>query len=255
VSEEITLRDVYLRYAGSPVLSGVSLAVARGEILSVLGPSGGGKTSLLRVVLGFLPPTGGTVLLEGEPVSRDGRVMRPPEERGLAVVPQDLALWPHLTVRGHLAFGLEARRVRRREREERIWEMLKRVGLAALAARYPGELSGGEQQRVAIARALVVEPRAVLFDEPLANLDVATKGAIEAVFRDLLKERGMSAIYVTHDFREARELGDRIAVLESGRIVQSGSAFDLIERPATSFVKALVRDVAQGGSWGGEGAR
>jgi len=167
----------------------------------------------------------------------------PPEERGLAVVFQDLALWPHLTVRGNLGFGLAARRVPHREREGRIGGILERLGIADKADRYPGGLSGGERQRVAIARALVLEPRAILLDEPLSNLDVTLKRELLALFRELFREEGSTALYVTHDLREAASLGDRIAVMASGRIAQVGTFDELCASPANPFVRSLIDDL------------
>lgn len=153
---------------------------------------------------------------------------------------QDLALWPHLTVHGNLSFGLEARRVPRAERESRIDAMLSHVGLARKAKRYPGELSGGEKQRVAIARALVLDPMAVLLDEPLANLDVVLKEDLLGTFRLLLRERQMTAVYVTHDPAEAAALGHRVAILESGRIRQVGTVEELRANPESDFVRKLI---------------
>src|SRR5262249_11107127 len=188
--------------------------------------------SVLRLVVGLAAPASGRVGLAGEMGSRDGAILRPPEERGVAIVFQDLALWPHLTVRGNLAFGLASQGVPRRARDERVGAMLERVGLSGRAGRHPGELSGGERQRVAIARALVLEPRAVLLDEPLSNLDAALKRELLALFRALLGERGTTAIYVTHDLREAAAVGDRIAVMEAGRVVQAGALAALPDDPA-----------------------
>jgi ABC-type Fe3+/spermidine/putrescine transport system ATPase subunit len=219
------------------------MAVQPGELVAVLGPSGSGKTSLLRVVLGFLAPMRGAVLLDGTVVSADGRILRSPEERGVAMVFQDLALWPHLTVAGNLEFGLTARGLPRAERSARIRDMLERVGLEARAGRSPAELSGGERQRVAIARALVLEPRAVLLDEPLSNLDAPLKRELMALLFQLLRERRVPGLYVTHDVREAVALGDRIAVLEAGRIVQEGSPASLRAAPATPFVREVMRDL------------
>ena len=242
----IALEDVWLRQAGAEVLSGLSLDVAEGEVLAVLGPSAAGKTTALRVMLGLVAPGRGAVRLRGEVVSAGGRILRPPEERNLAVVFQDLALWPHLTVAGNLAFGLEARGVPRAVREARIADMTRRVGLAGKESRRPAQLSGGERQRVAIARALVLDPQAVLFDEPLTNLDVSLRGELLVLVRGLIKERGVSALYVTHEPREAAALGHRIAVLEQGRIVQVGTIDELSARPATSFVRVVVDELATG---------
>lgn len=246
----IALESVVLRYGDRPVLDGFTLAVEPGEVVALLGPSGSGKTSVLRLVLGFVAPAQGRVHLAGEVVSGDRKILMPPEQRGVAVVFQDLALWPHLTVRGNLAFGLGSQKVARDVQDERIRTMLARVGLSGKEGSYPGDLSGGERQRVAIARALVLEPRAVLFDEPLSNLDVALKRELLSVFRELLKERGTTAIYVTHDLREAAALGDRIAVMEDGRVIQEGALDALRARPATPFVRGLFDDLAWVGTSG-----
>ncbi len=250
MSSAIAIESITLKYAGKLVIDGLSLTVEPGEVLALLGPSGSGKTSVLRVVLGFATPETGTVRLAGEIASREGRLLVLPEDRGLAVVFQDLALWPHLTVAGNLAFGLQSKGVSRSEREARIRAMLGRVGLAGKENSHPGQLSGGERQRVAIARALVVEPRAVLLDEPLSNLDVGLKRELLAIFRDLLKENRTTALYVTHDLREAAALGDRIAVMERGRVVQEGTLDSLRTRPASSFVRELLDDLVWAGTAG-----
>ncbi len=239
----IRLGGVHFNYDRRPVLSSFDLSVDSGQILSLLGPSGCGKTTVLRLILGLAVPERGTVCLGDDLVSESGRLLVPPEDRGLAVVFQDLALWPHLTVRGNLGFGLAARGVPRPEQASRIAAILKRLGLADKGTRYPGKLSGGERQRVAIARALVLEPRALLLDEPLANLDVTLKRELLPLFRSLFQERGTTAIYVTHDLREAASLGDRIAVLEAQRIVQIGTLGELRENPASTFVRELVEDL------------
>jgi ABC-type Fe3+/spermidine/putrescine transport system ATPase subunit len=185
----IACEDIALRYDGQDVLRGFTLAVQPGEVVALLGPSGCGKTSALRLVLGFVAPSKGSIRLGSEVVSREGKILCLPEHRDLGVVFQDLALWPHLTVRGNLAFGLGSRKLPRGEVDDRIRAILGRVGLTDKERSHPGELSGGERQRVAIARALVLEPRAVLFDEPLSNLDVGLKRELLAMFRELLKEQ------------------------------------------------------------------
>jgi len=239
----IAFEDVSLHYSGREVLRGLTLAVEPGEVVALLGPSGCGKTSALRLALGFIAPSKGSIRLAGQVVSHDGKVLRLPEQRGIGVVFQDLALWPHLTVRGNLSFGLGSRKMSRGEMDDRVRAMLGRVGLADKEGRRPGELSGGERQRVAIARALVLEPHAVLFDEPLSNLDVGLKRELLAMFRELLKERKTTAIYVTHDLREAAMLGDRIAVMDEGHIVQEGTLDSLRTRPINGFVRGLVEDL------------
>ena len=239
----IALERVSHGFGEGLVLDALSLTVHPGELLILLGPSGSGKTTVLRLVLGLLAPSRGAVRLGGETVSVDGRILRPPEERGLSMVFQDLALWPHLTVAGNLDFVLGSKGIPRSARPEQTQRMLARVGLAERATRYPGELSGGERQRVAIARALVLEPRAVLLDEPLSNLDAPLKRELTSLLRGLLNERRVPGLYVTHDVREAAALGDRIAVLERGRIVQEGSLDALRANAATPFVRGLLVDL------------
>ena len=248
MSAAIGIEGVRIRYAGKLVIDELSLSIKPGEVLALLGPSGSGKTSVLRVILGFVTPETGTVRLDGEVASQEGRLLVLPEERGLAVVFQDLALWPHLSVAGNLAFGLNSRGVPRSERNARIRSILGSVGLTGKEHSHPGELSGGERQRVAIARALVLEPRAVLLDEPLSNLDVGLKRELLSIFRALLKERQTTALYVTHDLREAAALGDRIAVMEQGRVVQEGTLDSLRANPASSFVRTLLSDFSGAGT-------
>jgi ABC-type Fe3+/spermidine/putrescine transport system ATPase subunit len=221
----------------------LNLAVSPGEVLALLGPSGSGKSTVLRLLLGFAAPQSGAVCIDGQVASRDGQIIVPPERRRLAVVFQDLALWPHLTVYGNLAFGLASRRLPRSEQHGLIAAILAQLNLAGKERIYPGELSGGERQRVAIARALVLEPLAILLDEPLSNLDASLKRELLALFRQLFRERGNTVVYVTHDLREAAELGTRIAVIEQGRIVQEGNLKSLETRPATPFVRSLIEDV------------
>ena len=246
----VSLEDVWLKLGATPVLSGLSLTLEPGEVLALLGPSGAGKTTVVRLILGFIAPERGSVRLNGAVASADGRVLQLPEERNLAVVLQELALWPHLTVAGNLAFGLEARGMPRAVREARIADMTRRVGLAGKEDRRPAHLSGGERQRVAIARALVLDPQAVLFDEPLTNLDVSLKRELLALVHGLLKERGVSALYVTHEPREAVYVGDRIAVVGDGRVVQTGTLDVIRASPANEFVRRLLNDL----DWSGVAA-
>lgn len=243
MSAAIQLDGVTVLRTGRPVLADISLRVPAGETLTVLGSSGSGKTTLLRVVAGLVAPRLGAVRVGDALASDGGRIVLPPEEREIAMVFQDLALWPHLTVKGNLAFGLDARNVPRAERDERISAMLSRVGLTGKERRHPGELSGGERQRVAIARALVREPRAVLLDEPLSNLDVILKAELLGLFRELFRERGMTAIHVTHDPREARALAERTALLDAGRIVHLGSLDELRGRDDLPFARRLMADL------------
>ena len=240
----IELERVTIAVGTRRILEDVSLTLQTGELAAILGPSGSGKTTLLRAVLGFVPPTLGTVRIDGAVVSADGRILRPPEERGLAMVFQDLALWPHLTVAANLEFGLESRGLPRAVRHERIRAMLARVGLTERAGAFPSELSGGERQRVAIARALVLEPKAILLDEPLSNLDLPLRRELLALLEQLLAERRVPGLYVTHEVREAAALGERLFVLEGGRIVQQGTLDSIRAAPATPFVRAITQDLA-----------
>jgi iron(III) transport system ATP-binding protein len=241
----LSLENVVLTFGRREILRGISLALAPGEVLGILGPSGAGKSCAVRVALGLLKPTAGTVHVAGCLAGRDGEVLLPPEERQLGVVFQDLALWPHLTVQGHLEFCLSARRRPRQTWGDAISDMLGRVGLRGKEERFPAELSGGEQQRVAIARALITSPRAVLLDEPLSNLDVALKEELLDLFGAVLGERGAAALFVTHDAREAALLASRVLVLEEGRIVQEGTFAELTARPATRFVQRLVASLGR----------
>jgi len=248
MSEVLSLSDVTFQYKGCTVIDELSFVIQRDEIVSILGPSGSGKSTVLRLLLGFAVPVAGSVAIDNRVVSHIGRIVVPPEERNLAVVFQALALWPHLTVYGNLEFGLRAKKVDASEREYRIAEALDHLSLKEKARRYPGQLSGGEQQRVAIARALVQRPQAILLDEPLSNLDVALKQELITLFRDLFKKRGSTVLYVTHDLREAAALGDRIIVIESGRIVQEGTLADLRKEQATNFVQNLTEDLHWSGT-------
>lgn len=238
----IELVDVCAARGGVEVLRGVSFSVRAGEVVALVGRSGSGKSTILRVILGLLPPSRGSVALAGRPVSDGSRILVPVEARNLGMVFQDLALWPHMTVRENLAFVLEGRS-ERGEREIRIDDMLLRVSLLEHQHRLPGELSGGERQRVAIARALVLEPAAVLLDEPLSSLDVLLRRQLLALVKQLLCERGTPALYVTHDPREAAALADRLVVTDSGRIVEEGTIEELGSRPQGAFVSALLDSI------------
>jgi ABC-type Fe3+/spermidine/putrescine transport system ATPase subunit len=244
MSTSIELDGVTVLHQARKVLAEVSLRVPAGETLSVLGSSGSGKTTLLRAVAGFVAPQLGAVHIGDELASENGLIVLAPEERDVAMVFQDLALWPHLSVRGNLAFGLEGKHVPRGERDDRIAAILARVGLSGKEGRHPGELSGGERQRVAIARALVLDPCAVLFDEPLSNLDVGLKRDLLFLFRELLGERRATALYVTHDPREALALSDRTAVLDEGRIVHLGRLDALRSRADLPFARSVLEALA-----------
>ncbi len=234
----LELHEVSLLRSGRTLLDAVELSLDPGAIVAVAGPSGAGKTSLLRIALGLEAPTRGSVRLRGREVSRDGTVLLPPEQRGLAMVFQDLALWPHLSVHGNLAFALHA--LSPSERGRRVADMLRRVDLAGSESRRPAALSGGERQRVALARALVTEPDLLFLDEPLANLDVQLRKEMLELIVGILAERGTAALWVTHEPSEAHRLAQRVVVLESGRVVQTGTIAELAKAPQTAFVRAFA---------------
>jgi iron(III) transport system ATP-binding protein len=219
------------------------LAVEPGEVLGLLGPSGAGKSTLLRVLLGLVRPDSGRVLVRGELASDGPRIHLPPAERRLAVVFQELAIWPHLTVAGNLEFVLRMQGWGQPARAERVRAMLEQVGLWSKARRFPQELSGGERQRVAMARALVASPSAVLFDEPLSHLDVQLKRELLQLLGALLAATRAAALYITHDPREAEQVADGVVVLEEGRTVHHGTFRELRDEPATRFCALLAEDL------------
>ncbi|RMF87691.1 MAG: ABC transporter ATP-binding protein [Nitrospinota bacterium] len=235
----IQLEHVGKRYAESTewALSNVSLAVQTGEILILLGPSGCGKTTTLRLIAGFERPTTGTITINGRIVA-NGTLWVSPEKRGVGMVFQDFALFPHLTVEKNIAFGLY--RWEESRRKERIEEILSLVGLQEFRNRYPYELSGGQQQRVALARALAPKPLVILMDEPFSNLDADMRSHVQQEVRQILRESKTTAILVTHDQEEAFDIADRVAVMRQGRIEQVDTPENIYHRPATKFVAEFV---------------
>ncbi len=223
------------RYGEVDALAGVSLTVSPGGFLVLLGPSGSGKSTLIRCLAGIERPSEGSVSLAGALVA-DGRRHVPPDRRDLAMVFQDFALWPHMTALDNVRFALRRRRLGGKESRLRAGSMLERVGLGAMRERYPHELSGGEQQRVALARALVASPALLLFDEPLSALDASLREQLRIEIGTLVRESGASAVYITHDQREAFALADEIGVLERGRLVQLGRPEDIYGTPVAASV-------------------
>jgi len=223
----LQLESVAKVYGSRKALDGFSLDVREGERVALLGPSGCGKTTALRLLAGFEAPEAGRVLVGGSIVAEHGRIVVPPERRGIGMVFQDLALWPHMTVRGNLEFGLRARGIPNHERVARIHKMLARVELLEYADAKPGSLSGGQRQRVALARALVLRPRALLMDEPLSSLDEELNLRLRGEILHLQGEFGFALLYVTHDREEAFALADRIVLVARGRALLDGDS-DLI---------------------------
>jgi len=216
-------------------VDGVSAEIASGELFFLLGPSGCGKTTLLRILAGFVAPTNGRVFFGGRDVTAVA-----PERRDAAMVFQNYALWPHMTVAKNVAFGPEVRGVGRPERRRVVRDLLAMVRIAEKASARPMELSGGQQQRVALARALAARPKCLLLDEPLSNLDAALRAAMRWEIRRIVKSAGTTAVYVTHDQAEALAIADRIALMRDGRIVQTGSGPELYDSPASRFVAEFL---------------
>ncbi len=229
------LDDVSFAYGNVPVLDHVSLNIAAGELFLLLGPSGCGKTTILRLIAGFLHPLHGAVRIAGQ-----DQCDVPTERRGLGMVFQNYALWPHLNVAGNIAFPLEIAKVPATERARRVDEALAMVSLAGLGSRSVGDLSGGQQQRVALARALVLRPRVLLLDEPLSNLDAKLRGELRQEIRRVCKAANVTGVYVTHDQGEALAVADRIALVLGGRIAQLGTPQELYERPLSRAVAAFL---------------
>ncbi len=240
MSERLVLEALAKRYTmrgkpGAPALAKLDLEVRDGELLVLVGPSGCGKSTALRLIAGLEAPTEGRILLDGKDLASV-----PPQGRDVAMVFQGYALYPHLTVAENMAFPLEMRGVSRAERESRVREAATVVGLVDKLERLPSELSGGERQRVAMGRAIVRRPKLFLFDEPLSNLDAKLRAELRVELVQLVRRLGATALYVTHDQGEAMTMGDRIAVLRSGELMQLDSPRVLYERPANRFVAGFV---------------
>ena len=231
----LVLDGLTKRFGDTVAVDGLCLSVSKGEFVSVLGPSGCGKTTTLQMIAGFVEPTAGSATLDGQDL-----LLMPPRARGLGIVFQSYALFPHMTVAGNVAFGLEMRRLPRRECEARVREALALVGLEPYATRLPRQLSGGQQQRVALARALVIRPGLLLLDEPLSNLDAKLREEMRDELRAIQRKTGATTILVTHDQAEALALSDRIVVMNHGRVDQAASPQEVYARPATPFVARFL---------------
>jgi putative spermidine/putrescine transport system ATP-binding protein len=233
---ELALAGLSKRYGeGPPAVDALDLAVAEGEFLALLGPSGCGKTTTLRIVAGLVPPDAGTVRLGGRDITG-----LPVHRRDIGLVFQSYALFPHMTAAGNVGFGLEMRGLARAERERRVAEALRLVRLEELGHRRPRELSGGQQQRVALARAIAIRPSLLLLDECLSNLDAKLREEMRGEIRDIQREAGITAVFVTHDQTEALAICDRVAVMREGRIEQIGTPEEVYERPETPFVAGFL---------------
>jgi ABC-type Fe3+/spermidine/putrescine transport system ATPase subunit len=231
----VRLEGLTKRFGRTVAIEDINLDIRDGEIMTFLGPSGCGKTTTLRCIAGLLMPDEGDVYLGNERVTT-----LPAEKRKLGLVFQNYALWPHMTVFQNLSFGLELRKVSKSEIRRKIDDSLALVRLTGLQDRYPKQLSGGQQQRVALARALVLEPRLLLLDEPLSNLDAQLREEMRFELRELQRKLDITSVYVTHDQAEALVLSDRIAILQDGKLVQVGSPSEIYSRPGNKFVAGFV---------------
>jgi ABC-type Fe3+/spermidine/putrescine transport system ATPase subunit len=235
--DEVVLRGVTRAFGSTTACADVDLAVSRGELFTFLGPSGCGKTTILRLIAGFLTPQSGVILLGGRDITR-----LPPEKREVGMVFQNYALFPYLTVARNVEYGLRVRGQAKAKIRATVDRYLDMVGLAGFGGRRIDELSGGEQQRVALARSLAVEPRVLLLDEPLSNLDARLRDRTREELGNLQRELGITTIFVTHDQNEALTLSDRIAVFDRGRVVQTGTPAEIYGRPRNGFVAGFVGD-------------
>jgi iron(III) transport system ATP-binding protein len=231
----LALVGIAKRFGATTAVDSVDFEVPAGTLATVLGPSGCGKTTVLRMVAGLEAPSAGRILIGGADVTALS-----PAERGVSLVFQSYALFPHMSVAENVAYGLTVAGMRRREAASRAAEAMEGVGLAGLGARLPSELSGGQQQRVALARALVLRPRVLLFDEPLSNLDARLRRRVRDDIRALQQRLGLTVLYVTHDQNEALAVSDQVIVMRAGRVAQRGTPRDLYEQPADAFVADFI---------------
>lgn len=234
---KLILQNIHIEYGSNAVVHDVNLTVEDGQIGCLLGPSGCGKTTLLRAIAGFEPVTRGTITLKDQVISAPD-VHLPPEKRNIGMVFQDYALFPHLRIADNITFGI--RKQSGKDKARRVAELLELVNLPGYAKRYPHELSGGQQQRIALARALAPQPRLLLLDEPFGSQDVELREMLAREVRDILKREGMTAILVTHDQHEAFAMADEIGVLQSGRLQQWDTGYNLYHKPVNQFVAGFI---------------
>ena len=234
----IEIKRLLKRYKDVVAVNGIQLDIEKGEMLTLLGPSGCGKTTTLRCIAGLEKPEGGDIVIDGKPLLSKGFVQ--PSKRGIGMVFQNYAVWPHMKVFNNVAYGLKLLKISKKEIREKVRKVLELVGLGGLEDRYPSQLSGGQQQRVALARALVRNPKVLLLDEPLSNLDAKLREELRFEIKSLVRRMGITSVYVTHDQAEAMVISDRIAVMNAGNVVQIGSAQEIYEHPTDRFVADFI---------------
>ena len=231
----LKINNLNIHYDDFHAVKGVDLKIGDGQIVTLLGPSGCGKTSILRSIAGFITPSDGSVSIENEDIT-----YLPPQKRDMGMIFQNYALWPHMTIKENIAYGLKIRKMPKSEIENKIKTLITQVQLEGQENKYPGQLSGGQQQRVALARALAIEPKILLCDEPLSNLDFKLRVELRTEIRDVAKKFGVTVIYVTHDQTEALAISDYIAVMNFGNVVQLGTPFEIFSNPNSLFVGKFV---------------
>ena len=234
----IEIQNLFKRFKNVVAVNHIQLEVNKGEMLTLLGPSGCGKTTTLRCIAGLEKPEEGDIVIDGKPMLSEGFVQ--PSKRGIGMVFQNYAVWPHMKVFNNIVYGLKLQKISRKSIQEKAQEVLELVGLDGLEERYPAQLSGGQQQRVALARALVRNPKVLLLDEPLSNLDAKLREELRFEIKSLVRRMGITSVYVTHDQAEAMVISDRIAVMDSGNVVQIGTAQEIYKEPANRFVADFI---------------
>ena len=234
----IEIQNLYKHFKDVVAINRIQLEIEKGEMLTLLGPSGCGKTTTLRCIAGLEKPEEGDIIIDGQPMLSQGFVQ--PSKRGIGMVFQNYAVWPHMKVFSNIVYGLKLQKIPKQKMREQAEQVLELVGLAGLEDRYPAQLSGGQQQRVALARALVTNPKVLLLDEPLSNLDAKLREELRFEIKSLVRRMGITAVYVTHDQAEAMVISDRIAVMDSGNVVQIGTAQEIYKKPANKFVADFI---------------
>ncbi len=234
----IEIQNLYKCFKKVVAINRIDLHVQQGEMLTLLGPSGCGKTTTLRCIAGLEKPEEGDIVIDGKPMLSKGFV--PPSKRGIGMVFQNYAVWPHMKVISNIVYGLKIQKLAKPKIKEKAAQVLALVGLEGLEDRYPAQLSGGQQQRVALARALVGNPKVLLLDEPLSNLDAKLREELRFEIKNLVRRMGITSVYVTHDQAEAMVISDRIAVMDAGNVVQLGTAQEIYQEPANRFVADFI---------------